>query len=380
MINIYELLKDLVACPSISPEDAGTQDILLAYLKAWDYQIHLIPSLAAKNFWAAPEGNPQPRFVFAGHTDVVSVGSLSDWLTPPFELTLIEDRLYGRGVADMKGSLAAFMVAMEKYRIDYPECANEIGLLITSAEEGPSEQGTPLVLDYLATQGIHFQWCLVGEPTSEKTIGDTIKNGRRGSLSCELEIIGKQSHIAYPHLASNPIHHALPFLTELTQMTWDQGTAYFQPTQCQISNIHAGTGAGNVIPQQITVMFNFRYSPVMSAAILMTRVEDLLCKHDVQYRLTWAHYGEPFFTKPDKLVTAMVQAIEKAGGISPLLSTTGGTSDGRYIAKTGAEVIEFGLINETIHQVNEMITMTDLSALSDIYYHFLVYLLAHPIN
>ncbi|MFN7097714.1 MAG: succinyl-diaminopimelate desuccinylase [Gammaproteobacteria bacterium] len=368
MLQLTKLLSDLVACPSITPNDAKCQQILINILQQWKYNITLLPHQETHNFWATPATNPAPRFIYAGHTDVVSVGNINEWRFPPFSLNTDEGLVYGRGVADMKGSITAMMVALEKFRIDFPEQANDIGFLITSAEEGPAEQGTPIVLDYLNEQGIHFDWCLVGEPTCDKRLGDTIKNGRRGSLSGKLLINGKQGHIAYPHLANNPIHLLAPLLYELTNVQWDQGNDYFQPTQMQISNIHAGTGAGNVIPGQLEMLFNFRYSPCVTAIALMQKTEQLLQKFNLSYQLEWTHYGEPFLTTPGTLIDCLTSAIKQVCDITPTLSTTGGTSDARYIAKTGAQVVEFGLCNATIHQINEHVAMHDIPLLSDIYY------------
>jgi succinyl-diaminopimelate desuccinylase len=368
MLDLTKLLIDLVACQSITPHDAECQQILINLLRNWNYEITQLPCQQAQNFWAVPRDNPKPRLILAGHTDVVPVGNLNEWHFTPFKATLHNGNIYGRGVADMKGSLAAMMIAVEKFIADFPIQATDIGFLITSAEEGPSEQGTPVVLDYLALQGIHFDWCVVGEPTCEKQLGDTIKNGRRGSLTGHLIIKGKQGHIAYPHLAQNPIHSIAQMLHEFTTMEWDQGNDYFQPTQMQISNIHAGTGVGNVIPGQLEMLFNFRYAPTVTAEQLKQKTEQLLQQSNLSYQLTWTHYGEPFLTIPGALTDSLSRAITNTCDVIPKFSTSGGTSDARYIAKTGAQVVEFGLCNATIHQINEHVLMEDIYRLSDIYY------------
>lgn len=370
------LLKDLVACQSLTPEDAGCQDILMRHLCDWGFDVTRLPYREAKNFWATPQGNPTPKLVFAGHTDVVPVGNIAEWQFEPFQATESDGLIYGRGVADMKGSLVAAMAAYEQFLIDHPDRAKEIGFLITSAEEGPSQLGTPVVLDYLAERNQSFEYCLVGEPSCENQLGDTIKNGRRGSLTGRLIVEGKQGHIAYPHLALNPIHAFSAFLQSFITTNWDTGNSYFQPTQLQISNIHAGTGAGNVIPAQLEVLFNFRYSPEVDSVKLMQVTENYLKQHNLTYKIEWTHFGEPFLTNPDKLTDALTLAIEKVCGITPKLSTSGGTSDARYIAKTGAQVIEFGLCNKGIHQINENTTLADLFYLKDIYYYFFINLLS----
>lgn len=371
MLNIYTLLDELVACPSISPDDAHCQEIIIKLLTQWDYQIHPLPYKQAKNLWATPKNHHKPRLIWAGHTDVVSVGNSADWLHPPFAATRDGAYIYGRGVADMKGGLAAMLVAVEKFRYAYPKHAHDIGFLITSAEEGPSELGTPIVLQYLNEQNITFDWCVVGEPSCEQQLGDTIKNGRRGSLTGLLTIQGKQGHIAYPALAANPIHLFAAFLADFTQQQWDQGNEFFQPTQMQISNLNAGTGAGNVIPGQLQMLFNFRYSPMVTAEELMEKTNQLLQSYKLNYAMDWTHYGEPFLTQPNDLTNKLSKAIQEVCGIQPKLSTTGGTSDARYIAKTGAQVVEFGLCNGSIHQINERILEQDLIKLADIYYQFL---------
>ncbi|NNM59031.1 MAG: succinyl-diaminopimelate desuccinylase [Legionellales bacterium] len=375
MLNMIALLKELVACQSLTPYDAGCQEVLIRHLKHWDFRVTQLPFNDAENFWATPHTNPNPRFVFAGHTDVVPVGNLVEWQFDPFQATEHQGLVYGRGVADMKGALAAMMAAFEQFAHDFPVQSTEVGFLITSAEEGPSQWGTPIVLDYLQEKRTQFDWCVVGEPSCETQLGDVIKNGRRGSLTGRLIVEGKQGHIAYPHLALNPIHASAPFLQSFLSCKWDVGNADFQPTQLQISNIHAGTGAGNVIPGQLELLFNFRYSPEVNAAELMQKTEDELKKHNLSYQIEWTHFGEPFLTKPEKLTQSLCFAIEEIAGIKPQLSTSGGTSDARYIAKTGAQVVEFGLCNQNIHQVNESIALKDINQLKNIYYRLLVKLL-----
>jgi succinyl-diaminopimelate desuccinylase len=365
-MDVLELTKSLIRSPSISPIDAGCQQLLASLLTHAGFKIHSLPHQQAHNLWAT-HGSGHPLFVFAGHTDVVPVGKESEWATPPFEPTIIDNKLYGRGAADMKGSLAAMVIAAIEFVQQCPQHNGTIALLITSAEEGPSELGTPIVLNYLHQQGIIIDYCVVGEPTCDKQFGDTIKNGRRGSLTGQLVLHGKQGHIAYPHLAHNPIHSFAPILAKLVAMQWDNGNDFFAPTSFQLSNVHAGTGAGNVIPGELTALFNFRYSPEVTATQLQTQVEALVQQHHADYQLQWTHYGEPFLTEPGKLTQAMTIAIQEHCQLTPTLSTSGGTSDARYIAKTGAQVIEFGPINATIHQVNEHVVVDELEKLRKIY-------------
>lgn len=366
MSKTLALAEQLIAIPSITPEDKGCQAILIERLKALDFAITEIPYQDTHNFWAA-RGDAEPVFVFAGHTDVVTTGPLDHWSTPPFEPTIKEGFLYGRGAADMKGSLAAMIVACENFIGQYPQHKGTIGFIITSAEEGPSEQGTPQVLDYLVHQKQPLTWCIVGEPTAHEKVGDTLKNGRRGSLTGNLRIIGQQGHIAYPHLANNPIPGAMEALTELYQRQWDQGSSFFQPTSFQISNMHSGTGQGNVIPGEIDVLFNFRYCPEMSAAIVKQQTHEILDRHKLAYELEWTHYGKPFLTEEGDLIHACRDAIDQHQAIKPKLSTSGGTSDGRYIAEFCPQIIELGPCNDTIHQINECVRIEDLEMLTQIY-------------
>ncbi len=302
-------------------------------------------------------------------------GPLQDWLTPPFTPTEQNGFLYGRGAADMKGSLAAMLTASQRFLQQNSSHQGQLAFLITSDEEGIAKHGTKKVVDWLINQNKSIDWCIVGEPSSSDALGDVIKNGRRGSLNATLTVLGKQGHIAYPQLAENPIHTAIPFLNELTNVEWDQGNAFFQPTSLQISNIHAGSGTTNVISGSLTLQFNFRFSPEVTHNQLQERVEELLAKHHLTYQMEWQLSGQPFLTKPGKLLSAASSAIESVTGISPELSTNGGTSDGRFIATLGCEVIELGPCNQTIHQVNECIKTNDLDQLSLIYEHIMQKLL-----
>jgi len=326
------------------------------------------------NFWAR-RGSAKPLVVFAGHTDVVPTGPKEKWSSDPFVPSVRNGFLYGRGAADMKGSLAAFITSIEDFVGQNPNHHGSIGLLITSDEEGPSVDGTVKVVEWLEARGEKIDCCLVGEPSCVKTLGDTLKNGRRGSLNGKLTILGKQGHIAYPHLLRNPIHLAVPALTELAAIEWDRGNEFFPPTSFQISNIHAGTGAENVVPGHLEIAFNFRYSTAVTDAGLKTRVEQLLQRHGLEYELTWALSGRPFLTQPGTLVEALRRAIRSELGLETTLSTTGGTSDGRFIAPTGAQVVELGPVNATIHQIDECVCIDDLSRLARVYSHALAHLL-----
>lgn len=364
--NVIQLTQELVERPSVTPDDAGCQEILVNRLQRLGFEIEYLPFGPVKNIWAR-HGKNQPLFVFIGHTDVVPTGPLEQWISPPFKPEIRDGQLYGRGSADMKGSLAAMMVACENFIAKYPHHKGSIAWLITSDEEGISIDGTAKVVNVLQQRGEKVDWCLVGEPTSDKVMGDTVKIGRRGTLTGYLTIHGRQGHIAYPHLADNPVHRFSSALTELVNTAWDQGNEFFQPTSFQISNIHAGTGAGNVIPGHLEVQFNFRYSPLLTAEELQLRVENLLSKHNLEYSLRWHHSGKPFLTKRGELVDACVSAIQTVSHITPQLSTSGGTSDGRFIAAMGCQIVEFGPCNRTIHQINESVAVTDLNATTEIY-------------
>lgn len=369
-----ELAQELISRQSITPEDAGCQDLMIRRLQKLGFSIERLHFEDTLNFWAR-RGSEGPVLGFAGHTDVVPPGDESQWQTPPFEPTIIGDTLYGRGAADMKGSLAAIVVAIERFVEQNPDHKGSIALLITSDEEGPFINGTVRVIEHLEQRGEKMTWCVVGEPSSTDHVGDVVKNGRRGSLTGELKVKGIQGHVAYPHLADNPVHKAAPMLTELSATEWDQGNDFFPPTSFQIANIHAGTGASNVVPGELYVMFNFRFSTESTSPGLVQRVEDLIDGYGLEYDLEWTYNGEPFLTDTGVLLDAVVDAIEKVNGQKPQLLTTGGTSDGRFIAPTGAQVIELGPCNATIHKVNECVSCSDLVQLTDMYQGIMEYLL-----
>lgn len=360
------LTQDLIRRASITPEDAGCQTLIAERLQALGFTIQHLKFNDVSNLWAM-RGNDVPRLVFAGHTDVVPTGPIENWRTPPFEPTIRDGFLYGRGAADMKGGLAAMIVACEQFVTQYPQHSGSIAFLITSDEEGPAVHGTRQVVEYLAENKIPLTWCIVGEPSSSQQLGDVIKVGRRGSLNGKLIIFGKQGHIAYPQLADNPIHRSLAALQALCAETWDNGNEHFPATCFQVSNIHAGTGVTNVIPDQLEVTFNFRYSPEITAEILQQRVAAILEQHQLTYQITWNHSGLPFTTPAGKLLNATQQAIMEVTGKMPQLSTDGGTSDGRFIAPLGCEVLELGPSNATIHQVDECVKVDDLIQLTSIY-------------
>ena len=327
------------------------------------------------NLWAR-RGQGKPLFCFAGHTDVVPTGPLEQWTSPPFEPEIRDGMLYGRGTADMKGSLAAMVVATERFLATNPELTGDIAFLITSDEEGPFINGTKRVIEVLESRQEKIKWCLVGEPSSTQSLGDVIKNGRRGSLTGYLTVKGVQGHVAYPHLVDNPIHKAAPALAELANTVWDQGNAFFPATSFQISNIHAGTGATNVVPGDVQLTFNFRYSTEVTAEQLQQRVLTILEKHGLNYSIDWILNGLPFLTDSGELVAAAVSAVQQVKGYAPSLETTGGTSDGRFIAPTGAQVLELGPCNGTIHKINECVAVADLEPLADMYQHILQQLVA----
>ena len=369
------LTLELLKRPSLTPQDAGCQELMIARLERLGFTVHRLRFGAVDNFWAR-RGSAAPLVAFAGHTDVVPTGPREQWVCDPFQPQIRDGLLYGRGAADMKASLAAFVVAIEEFLRAQPQHAGSIGLLITSDEEGPSVQGTVKVIEWLQARNEHIDYCLIGEPSCVQQLGDTIKNGRRGSLNGKLTVHGKQGHIAYPQLALNPILAAAPALAELAQIEWDRGNDYFPPTGFQVSNIHAGTGADNVIPGTLEIKFNFRFSTAVTEAQLRTRVEEVLGRHGLQYDLAWALSGQPFLTPVGKLVSAVRDAIRTELGIETALSTGGGTSDGRFIAPTGAEVVELGPLNATIHQINECVAVADLPRLTAVYRQTLMTLLA----
>ena len=367
--DTLELAQALIRCPSVTPQDAGCCDLIAQRLSALGFKNEFLRFGDVTNLWAIREGGePGPTLVLAGHTDVVPPGPLLKWKHDPFAAAIDQQELYGRGAADMKSSLAAFVVATERFIVEAPRFAGRLAYLITSDEEGPAIDGTVQVVRELAHRGELLDYCIVGEPTSVKTLGDMIKNGRRGTLSGDLVIRGKQGHVAYPHLARNPIHTFAPALTELAAMRWDDGNTYFPPTTWQVSNLNAGTGATNVIPGELRAQFNFRFGSVSSPQDLKQRLEAVLSKHGLEFELQWTLGGDPYLTAPGKLCDIMTAAIHSVNGVACELSTTGGTSDGRFIAKHCREVIEFGPVNATIHQINERIAVADLEPLTKIYH------------
>ena len=374
MSDTLDLARELIAARSVTPEDAGCQLTLGNRLAPLGFELHPLRFGEVANLWAR-RGDTGPLFVFAGHTDVVPSGPENAWTHPPFTPTVADGMLWGRGAADMKGSLAAMITATERFLADHPEPKGSIGFLITSDEEGPAVNGTVKVVEWLEARNEKIDWCLVGEPTSSERLGDTIKNGRRGSLGATLVVHGKQGHVAYPHLADNPIHAFAPALAELVAREWDRGNEHFPPTTFQVSNIRAGTGATNVIPGELTVQFNFRFSTEVTDAQLRQEVEALLQRHGLDYTIDWQLSGQPFLTPEGELVDAARAAVHEVCGYETELSTSGGTSDGRFIAPTGAQVIELGPLNATIHQVDERVAVTDLELLSRVYEAVLVRLL-----
>ena len=361
------LARELIARQSVTPDDAGCQQVIGTRLAALGFTLESMVFADTTNLWARRDSEPGCLFCFAGHTDVVPAGDLERWNTPPFTPTDIDGMLYGRGAADMKGSLAAMVVATERFIGKYPQHRGSISFLITSDEEGPFINGTTRVIDTLEARNEKIDWCIVGEPSSTNYCGDIIKNGRRGSLTGDLQVRGVQGHVAYPHLACNPVHQAAPALHDLAMMEWDQGNEYFPPTSFQISNIHAGTGAGNVIPGTLAVSFNLRYSTENTAEQLQDRILRILDGHGLNYTINWTHNGEPFLTDSGSLVAATTAAVQQITGKPPELSTAGGTSDGRFIAPTGAQVIELGPVNASIHKVNECVSHDDLIKLTEMY-------------
>ncbi|THC46373.1 succinyl-diaminopimelate desuccinylase [Massilia sp. Mn16-1_5] len=370
-----ELAAELIALDSITPNDKGCQQRLAELLAPLGFACESIVSNGVTNLWAR-KGTESPVFVFAGHTDVVPTGPVQQWTSEPFTPTVRDGRLYGRGAADMKTSIAAMVIACEEFVASHPDHRGSIAFLITSDEEGPAVDGTAVVCDLLEERGVQLDYCLVGEPTSSHILGDMIKNGRRGSLSGHLVIKGVQGHIAYPHLARNPIHQAAPALAELAAEVWDDGNEYYAPTSWQISNIHAGTGANNVIPGQLTLEFNFRFSTASTAEGLEARVHAILDRHGLEYELEWTLSGQPFLTPKGTLSDAMCSAIKLETGVATELSTTGGTSDGRFIARICPQVIEFGPPNASIHKIDEHVELRFIDPLKNIYRRTLENLLA----
>ena len=385
MSRTLQLAEQLISLPSITPEDAGCLELLQDALQSLGFACERLDSgptsFRVRNLWSKwrprhtakaaaaikAELDSRPVLVFAGHTDVVPTGPAEQWSSPPFVPTHRDGKLFGRGASDMKTSIAAFVIALEEFLASTPQPAFDIALLLTSDEEGPSVDGTKVVVEALAARGERLDWCIVGEPTSVQRTGDMIKNGRRGTMSGRLVIKGVQGHIAYPQLARNPIHQALPALTELAATQWDEGNAFFPPTSWQISNIHGGTGASNVIPSEVVVDFNFRFCTESTAEDLQRRVHEALDRHGLEYQLAWTIGGQPFLTTPGTLVNAVRAAIRAETGMETELSTTGGTSDGRFIAQICPQVIEIGPPNASIHKIDEHIALADIEPLKNIY-------------
>ncbi len=369
--DTLKLACDLISRQSVTPEDAGCQAMLSERLEALGFNVEPMPFEEVSNFWAR-RGTDGPLLCFAGHTDVVPTGPEAQWQTPPFEPTVKDGYLYGRGAADMKGSIAAFMTALDRFISVYPDTKGSIALLITSDEEGPFVNGTTRVIDCLEARNEKINWCIVGEPSSTALIGDVIKNGRRGSIGASLTVKGIQGHVAYPHLVRNPIHELAPALAELAEIEWDLGNEFFPPTSFQVSNISAGTGATNVVPGEVAVKFNFRFSTEVTDTQLRQRVSQILDKHNLDWEIDWTLSGQAFLTSAGALVTASREAIWKVTGRETQLSTSGGTSDGRFIAPTGAQVVELGPVNATIHKIDECVKIDDLDQLSQIYEQILI--------
>ena len=368
------LLTELVQRDSVTPEDKGCQALIAQRLEACGFVIEWMSCGDVTNLWAR-RGTQAPLMVFAGHTDVVPTGDAASWSSPPFSAQIIDGYLCGRGAADMKGGVAAMVTAIERFVAAFPKHQGSIALLLTSDEEGPAVDGTVKVIDTLQARKEIIDYCIVGEPTSARHFGDVIRNGRRGSLGACLRINGKQGHVAYPHLADNPIHRAAPVLSELVSIVWDNGDAHFPPTTLQVSNIHAGTGATNVIPATVIVEFNLRYSPAITIEHIQSTVEQLCQRHSLDCDIEWKDSARPFITQPGTLTDALQHAIKAHTGSNATLDTGGGTSDGRFIAPTGAQVIEFGPINKTIHQIDERILCKDIDTLSSIYESAMAHLL-----
>ncbi|MCP4880661.1 MAG: succinyl-diaminopimelate desuccinylase [Gammaproteobacteria bacterium] len=368
------LAKQLLAIESVTPKDAGCMEVMGARLEALGFKLEIMQFGEVTNLWAR-RGETSPVLCFAGHTDVVPTGPIESWQFPPFEPTEHNGMLYGRGAADMKGSIACWLVALEEFIATNPNHEGSIALLITSDEEGPAKDGTVRVIETLESRGEKIDWCIVGEPSSTHKVGDIIKNGRRGSLNAKVSIHGVQGHVAYPHLVTNPIHMLAPALAELTSTKWDEGNDYFPPTSFQVSNFNAGTGATNVVAGTADLLWNFRFSTQVSDQQLINWTEDILHRHQVKFSIDWNTSGQPFLTEPGALVEACQKSILANTGYATELSTSGGTSDGRFIAPTGAQVVELGPRNNTIHQLNECVSINDLESLTGIYHGVLVQLL-----
>ena len=368
------LACELVRRASVTPDDAGCQSVLAARLAPLDFRVETMRFADVDNLWAR-RGAEGPLLVLLGHTDVVPPGPLDAWSSPPFAPTLRDGYLYGRGAADMKGSVAAMVTAIERFIDRHPDHGGSVALLVTSDEEGPSMHGVRRVVDALDERGERIDWCLVGEPSSTSRLGDTVKIGRRGSLNGRIVVQGIQGHVAYPHLARNPMHDLARLLSKLVDTTWDEGTEHFPPTSFQVSNVAAGTGADNVIPGHAEAVFNFRYSTRHDRDSLVTAVESACRDLGIDWRIDWRLSGEPFLTEPGQLIEAVAAAVESVAGFRPELSTAGGTSDGRFIAPTGAEVVELGPVNATIHSIDERVLIDDLDRLSEMYERVVTHLL-----
>ncbi|MCW1875346.1 succinyl-diaminopimelate desuccinylase [Erwinia sp. INIA-01] len=371
---VIELTQQLIRRPSLSPDDAGCQAILIARLEALGFTVEPMNFGDTLNFWAW-RGQGE-TLAFAGHTDVVPTGDANRWINPPFEPTIRDGMLFGRGAADMKGSLAAMVVAAERFVAAHPQHKGRLAFLITSDEEASAANGTVKVVEALMARNERLDYCLVGEPSSTEVVGDVVKNGRRGSITANLTIHGVQGHVAYPHLADNPVHRAMPALNELVATEWDRGNEFFPPTSMQIANVQAGTGSNNVIPGDFFVQFNFRFSTELTDELIKQRVQELLDRHQLRYSIEWKLSGQPFLTSRGKLVDAVVNAVEHYNEIRPQLETTGGTSDGRFIARMGAQVVELGPVNASIHKINECVKAADLQLLSRMYQRIMEQLIA----
>lgn len=371
---VIELAQQLIKRPSLSPNDEGCQQLMIDRLQAIGFTVETMDFEDTQNFWAW-RGEGQ-TLAFAGHTDVVPTGDEKRWDNPPFEPAIRDGMLYGRGAADMKGSLAAMVVAAERFVAANPNHRGRLAFLITSDEEASATHGTVKVVEALMARNERLDYCLVGEPSSTERVGDVVKNGRRGSITANLHIHGVQGHVAYPHLADNPVHRAMPALNELVAIEWDRGNEFFPPTSMQIANVQAGTGSNNVIPGDFYVQFNFRFSTELTDAMIKQRVEELLERHHLNYSIEWRLSGQPFLTSRGALVDAVVNAVEHYSELTPQLLTTGGTSDGRFIAQMGAQVVELGPVNATIHKVNECVNAADLQLLSRMYQRIMEQLIA----
>ncbi|MCF7970382.1 MAG: succinyl-diaminopimelate desuccinylase [Methylococcaceae bacterium] len=376
MSETLDLLKDLISRASVTPEDAGCQDLLTQRLEKIGFKAEQLDFNDTKNLWLK-RGEAKPLFVFLGHTDVVPTGPLERWDSPPFEPTIRNGRLYGRGAADMKGGIACFVTAVERFIAQYPEHNGAIAVMMTSDEEGPATNGVVKVVEVLEQRNEKIDWCLVGEPSSDKKIADVIRVGRRGSLCAKLDVKGIQGHVAYPEIASNPIHSFAPALKALTDEVWDKGNAFFPPTSLQVSNINSGTGAENIIPGELELQFNLRFCTELDEATIKQRVHSLFDQFDFDYDISWRLSGNPFLTEGGALIEATHAAVKKITGYDTLDDTGGGTSDGRFIAPTGAEVIELGPLNESIHKINENVGIEDLEVLTKIYEQILIELLVN---